>query len=335
MITPSIMYLTPEDVQEVGLPYETVCHLVESVFVEHSNNRFEMPAKTAMHPYDNTFVHIMPGYLPKFESLGCKYIMAWFDNPKKDLPSLGGLIVLNDLATGLPMAIMDTSWISNVRTAAVTAIAIKYLARRNAEVLGIVGTGLQARQHAALLNDVAPNIKTLVVYDINPEVAQEFKKDVEKYTRFNVNLCHSAEEAIKSADIVVTITGMLKPKTYLLDWVQTGTLVLPVHAGGWDPKLLHRADLLIFDDYLQCKSFFGNPGGQYYPLPEDYCQLGEIVSGQKEGRIDDNQVIVNINLGMSLHDIRIAPIILDKAIDMGLGTKLPYNVKATRIPLSD
>jgi ornithine cyclodeaminase/alanine dehydrogenase len=334
METPSIMYLTPEDIQKARLPYETICQLVESVFIEHGNNRFQMPPKPSIHPYDNTFVHIMPGYLPKFKALGLKYVMAWFDNPAKNLPSLGGVIILNDLETGLPNAIMDTAWISNVRTAAVTALSIKYLAPKNAEVLGIVGTGIQARQHVALLNEVAPDIKTINIYDINREVADKFKEDAEKLTRFNINLCYSAEKAISASDIVVTMTGIIKKKTYLLDWVKSGTLVLPVHAGGWDPQLLHRADLLIFDDYLQCKNFFGSPGCQYYPLPENYCELGQIVTGQKPGRTDDKQLIVNINLGLSLNDIRIAPVVLEKAMEMGLGTKLPYNVKATPIPLS-
>ena len=335
METPSITYLTPEDVQKAILPYETVCQLVESVFVEHGNKRFQMPPKPSIDPDEKTFAHIMPGYLPKYKALGLKYVMGWFDNPAKNLPSLGGLIILNDLETGLPNAIIDLVWINNVRTAAVTALAIKYLASKNSEVLGIIGTGIQARQHVAMLNEVAPDIKTVNIYDVNREVAEKFKEDAEKLTRFDIKLCDSAEEAISTADIIVTITGKLKEKIiYHLEWVKSGALVLPVHAFGWDPRLLHQADLLVFDDYLQSINFLDHHGNPYSPLPENHCELGQIVTGQKPGRTDDKQVIIDFNIGLALNDIRIAPVVLEKAMEMGLGTKLPYNVTATPVPLT-
>jgi ornithine cyclodeaminase/alanine dehydrogenase len=330
----TITYLSPEDIIAVDMPLAEVCQVVETAFKEHAYGRYELPPKTAMHPRPGTFVHSMPAHLSALQTMGIKYGSAYFENYKKGLPSINGLIILNDVETGIPLAIMDALWISNVRTAAVTSTAIKHLIGSNASVMCIVGAGLQSRQHMELLNQTTPCLEKIQVYDLNRTTAEKFKLDVEDGTRFKVEVKDSAKAAMHSAHVAMTATTMLDKPVFLSQWVDDGALVLPLHGGGWEPEILHRADLLVFDDYEQMYSFHGKPGGQYHPFPEETIELGRIVAGLEQGRTSDDQLIVDFNIGIALHDIAIAPIVYKRAIAKGLGTPLNYNPSLTPVPLS-
>jgi ornithine cyclodeaminase/alanine dehydrogenase-like protein (mu-crystallin family) len=197
----------------------------------------------------------------------------------------------------------------------------------------IVGAGMQSRQHVEMLNETAPSLEKIQVYDLNSATAEKFKRDVEAGTRFKVEIKDSAEAAIKGSQVIITATTMLEKSIFLSQWVENGSLVLPVHSGGWDPKIMHRADLLVFDDYEQMYSFHGKPGGKYYPFPENHTNLGRIVAGLEKGRTSDDQLVVDFNLGMALHDMAIAPVVYEKLTKKNLGMSLPYNPSFTPIPL--
>jgi ornithine cyclodeaminase/alanine dehydrogenase len=330
----TITYLSPEDIVAVDMSLGEICRAVETAFKEHAHGRYELPPKTAMHPRPGTFVHSMPAHLSALKAMGIKYGAAYFENYKKGLPSINGLIILNDVETGIPLAIMDALWISNVRTAAVTSIAMKHLMGKNASVMCIVGAGMQSRQHMELLNETAPGLEKIQIYDLNRSTAEKFKIDVEAGTRFKVEIKDSAEAAMQNAHVIMTATTMLGKPVFRSQWVADGTLVLPLHGGGWDPEVLHRADLLVFDDYEQMYSFHGKPGGQYHPFPEEHIELGRIIAGLEAGRTRDDQLIVDFNIGLALHDVAIAPVVYQRAMQKGLGTPLAYDPLRTPVPLS-
>ena len=330
----TITYLSSEDIIAVDMSLAEICQAVETAFKEHAYGRCELPPKTAMHPRPETFVHSMPAHLSALQAMGIKYAAAYFENYKRGLPSINGLIILNDVETGIPVVIMDALWISNVRTAAVTSTAIKHLIGNNASVMCIVGAGMQSRQHMEMLNETTPCLEKIQVYDLNRTTTEKFKHDVEAGTRFKVEIVDSAEAAMQGAHVVMTATTMLEKPVFLSQWVDEGTLVLPLHGGGWDPKILYRADMLVFDDYEQMYSFHGRPGGQYHPFPEEHIELGRIVAGLEKGRTSDNQLIVDFNLGLALHDMAIASIVYQRATEKELGTPLSYNPMVTPVPLS-
>jgi ornithine cyclodeaminase/alanine dehydrogenase len=330
----TISYFGPEDIMAVDMSFEEICQLVETTFREHAEGQIELPPKTAMHPRPGTYVHAMPAHLTRLKSMGIKYGAAYFENYKRGLPSINGLIILIDIETGIPLAIMDILWITNVRTAAVSSTAIKYLACKKASVMCIVGAGMQARQHVEMLNHTAPGLEKIQVYDLDGPTTDKFKSDVEAGTRFKVEIKDSIKAAIKGAHVNITATSKLDHIVFLSEWVDNGSLVLPVHTGGWDPKILHKADLLVFDDYEQMYSFYGKPGGKYYPFPEKHTNLGRIVAGLEQGRTSDDQLVVDFNLGMALHDMAIAPVVYERLMKKGVGTLLPYNPSRTPLPLS-
>ncbi len=147
-----LLYLSRADVEKVGLPMGEIIAAVECVFREKGEGRVEMPAKIGVHPAPDDFLHAMPAYLASPRSTGIKWVGNFLKNAPKGLPTISGLVVLNDPETGLPLAVMDCTWITARRTGAASAVAAKYLARADAEALTVIGCGVQGRSH---LEDVS------------------------------------------------------------------------------------------------------------------------------------------------------------------------------------
>ncbi len=139
----SFLYLSRSDVERVGLPMAEIIDALESVFREKGEGRVEMPPKPGIHTRKDAFIHAMPAYIPSLRSAGIKWISGYPENPKNDLPYITGLLILNDPDTGIPLAVMDATWITAQRTGAATAVAAKYLGRRDSSTVGILACCVQ------------------------------------------------------------------------------------------------------------------------------------------------------------------------------------------------
>jgi ornithine cyclodeaminase/alanine dehydrogenase len=265
----------------------------------------------------------MPGFLPRKKAAGMKWVSGYSDNFQYGLPAIMGLIVLNDPNTGQPIAVMDGGYTTALRTAAASGVSAKYLAVKDAAILGIVGTGVQGRYHLESFKEVLPGIKEIKIYDTNESVLAEFVSYAKERGFESINSCRSAQEVIEGTDIVVTATGHLEERIYKESWVKKGALVLPVHTRGWEKSMLDNADKFIVDNWQQFNSALGGSDGYYAPLPELYAELGEIVIGQKPGRENPAERIVNLNFGMAIHDVLMATHVLERAKAKGLGMTLP------------
>jgi ornithine cyclodeaminase/alanine dehydrogenase-like protein (mu-crystallin family) len=200
------IYLSQEDVIGVGLAVKDAISIVEDVFREHGLGRVENPPKPGVHPRQNAFIHAMPGHLSHKKAAGLKWVSRFSSNAEYDLPAVMGLIVLNDVETGQPLALMDCRWITAVRTGAASAVAAKFLAKRDAEVVGIVGAGVQGRYNLLALKEVLPTTQVARVFDINSEVLQEYVSSVSEILPFRVEAGESPRDVIEGADVVVTAT---------------------------------------------------------------------------------------------------------------------------------
>ncbi|MEE9562575.1 MAG: ornithine cyclodeaminase family protein, partial [Thermoanaerobaculia bacterium] len=147
-----LLYLSQSDVASLGVTITEIIDAVEKMFEEKAAGRVEMPPKPGIHPQPDSFIHAMPAYIPAMKSAGIKWVSGFPENYRRDLPYVSGLIVLNDPETGLPLAVMDCVWITAQRTAAASAVAAKYLARTDAETIGILGCGVQGRSHLRALH---------------------------------------------------------------------------------------------------------------------------------------------------------------------------------------
>jgi ornithine cyclodeaminase/alanine dehydrogenase len=232
--------------------------------------------------------------------------------------------VLNDVKTGQPLAVMDGGYITNLRTAAVSAVAAKYLANEDAKVLGIVGAGIQGRYHLLSLKEVLKEIEVVRVFDIYPEVSQKLLSLMSMKVPFKIEVCNSIQDVMEDADVLLTATGHLDERIFKEKMVKEGTLVLPVHTRGWEKSALTKSDKFIVDDWRQFNSFVGGTDGYYAPLPELYSELGRIVVGEKPGRENPKERIIDFNVGIAIHDVAVASEVLARAREKGLGTVLPF-----------
>lgn len=315
-------FLSQEDVICVGMTVKEVVEAVESVFREHGLKRVENPPKPGIHPLPTAFLHAMPAFLPALQAAGMKWVSSYPTNAQHNLPAVMGVIVLNDVNTGQPLAIMDCRWITAMRTGAASAVAAKYLTRKNPEIIGIVGAGVQGRFNLLAIKEVLPTITLAKYYDNIPEVQNNTIQIMKEKVPFEVKACVSAQEAIEDSDVIVTATGKLEKVVYFEKWVKAGALILPVHHRGWENQTIHKADKFITDDWAQLSMAAKTVGGFDGPLPEPYAELGEIVIRKKAGREREDERIININYGLAMEDMIIAKEIYYKARTKGLGTTL-------------
>lgn len=321
---PSInfLYLSMQDVIDVGLTFGEAVDIVEDVFREHGAKQYENPPKPGVHPRDDAFIHAMPGYLVQKKAVGLKWVSGFSSNPIKGLPTIMGLIILNDVETGQPIAAMDGAYITALRTAAASGVSARYLANEDCKVIGLVGAGIQGRYHLLTLNEVLSGIEHAKVFDTNNGVLERFVATMDEMLPFKLEAGRSAEDVIKGADIVVTATGKLDQPIFEEQWVKEGALLLPVHTRGWEVKMLDRADKLVTDDWAQFCEYAGPPHGFYSSLPDPYFELGEIIVGTKPGRESRSERIINFNVGIAIHDVAMASVVLDRARQNGKGTTL-------------
>ncbi|HDJ04723.1 MAG TPA: ornithine cyclodeaminase family protein, partial [Candidatus Bathyarchaeota archaeon] len=178
MSSQEVLYLSRSDVEKVDLKMEEIIRVVEEAFREKGLGRVEMPPKPGIHPKKDSFIHAMPAYIPKMDAAGIKWVGGFPENYKHGLPYITGLLILNDPETGVPLSVMDCTWITAKRTGAATAVAAKYLARKDSRVFGIIGCGVQGRSNLEALMAVF-NLEEVRAYDINRE---NLKRYVEEMT---------------------------------------------------------------------------------------------------------------------------------------------------------
>jgi ornithine cyclodeaminase/alanine dehydrogenase-like protein (mu-crystallin family) len=316
------IFLSQEEVIQVGFSIREVIETVEVVFREHGLKRVENPPKPGIHPLHSAFLHAMPAFLPELQAAGMKWVSSYPTNYQHNLPAVMGVIILNDMQTGIPLAIMDCRWITAARTGAASAVAVKYLARPHSEVVGIVGAGVQGRFNLLAIKEVLPSIKLVKYHDIIPENLKDTVGAMNERMPFDVLACPSVKEVIEGSDVIVTATGKLEEIAYFEKWVQPGALVLPVHHRGWENQVIQKADKFITDDWAQLSNAARTVGGFDGPLPYPYAELGEIVLGMKPGRLRDDERIIVFNYGLAMEDIAIAKQIHNRALARGLGIKL-------------
>ena len=319
-----ILYLSLKDIQGLSVPMGQIVGWVEEALRLKGLGKTEMPPKPGIHTRPDAFIHAMPAYLPDLKAAGMKWVSDYPDNYKKGLPYISGLLILNDPETGIPIAVMDCTWITAMRTGAVTAVAAKYLARPDASVIGIIGCGVQGRSNLEALAAVLKKITTVKAYDARPESQKAYVEEMGKKFKFNVVGVGSPKEAVTSSDVVVTAVPIAKdPRPVIEDsWLKPGALAAPVDLDTlWKAEVMQKVDKFCVDDTPQILRFKSE--GYLKSLPEIYADLGEIVAGKKPGRQNDKERIMSMNLGLALEDVAVAIHIYQMALEKGIGRKLP------------
>lgn len=319
----TVLYLSAQDVQDVGLSMAEIIQILEKMFKEKGNGRVEMPPKPGIHPRTDAFIHAMPAYIPSMGAAGLKWISGYPRNQEKGLPYINGLLILNESDTGMPVCIMDATWITAKRTGAATAVAAKYLARRDSTSVGIVACGVQGRSNLEALASVF-NIEIVKAYDIRPEAVENFKQEMGESLNLDIEIVHRPEDAVLGQDIVVTSGPILKDPAPAIkaEWFSKGTFASPVDFDSyWTGEAQQLADKLATDDLSQMAYY--RQEGYFKSTPLPYADLGEIVCGKKPGREREDERTICINLGLALEDVAVATVLYRNATDLGVGRELP------------
>ncbi len=318
-----LLYLSRQDVEAVALDMRTIIDLLEEAFKEKGAGRVEMPPKPGIHTQPDAFIHAMPAYIPATRAAGIKWVSGYPDNYRRGLPYISGLLILNDVETGLPYAVMDCTWITAYRTGAASALSAKYLARPNSQVVGILACGVQGRTNLEALAALF-SIKRVYAYDILPEVQSRYVEEMRARLGVEVIGVSHPRQAVEESDLVVTSGPILKhpEPTIAKGWLKPGAFASAVDFDSyWKPEALAEFDKISTDDHAQFQYY--RSVGYFQHTPDPYADLGEIVAGIKPGRENDSERTLAINLGLALDDMAIAPEIYRRAVERGIGTWLP------------
>jgi len=318
-----ILYLSHADVEAVNVDMPTIINLLQTAFEEKGHGRVEMPPKPGIHTQPDAFIHAMPAYIDGLHSAGIKWVGGYPDNPKLGLPYISGLLILNDVATGLPYAVMDCTWITGKRTGAATALAARYLARPDSETAGILACGVQGRTNLEALAALFP-IKQVYAYDILPESQERYIAEMSDLFDFEIIGVAEPRDAVVDSDLVVTSGPILHHPipTIQADWLKPGAFGSAVDFDSyWTPASLAQMDKISTDDHDQFRYY--RSIDYFQQTPDPYADLGEIVVGQKPGRESKEERILAMNLGLAIDDMAVAPEIFRCASERGIGTWLP------------
>ena len=319
----TVLYLSRRDVETINLPMQEIIDALEAMFKEKGAGRTEMPPKPGIHTRPDAFIHAMPAYIPSLQSAGMKWVSGYPDNQRRGLPYITGLLLLNDPETGIPIAIMDCTWITAKRTGAATAVAAKYLARPDSATVGIVACGVQGRSNLEALTCLF-KIKKVKAYDLYPEIAERYATEMSKALNLDIEPVKRLTEAVKGLDLVVSSGPIVKHPKPLIEpgWLSEGAFASPVDFDSyWKGDALRQIDKLATDDLLQMRYY--RQEGYFKETPEPYADLGEIVTCLKSGRESASERTMSINLGLALDDMATAIRIYKLAGAKGIGLELP------------
>jgi len=299
-----------------------IIDLLEKAFLEKGKGRVEMPPKPGIHTMPDAFIHAMPAYIPSMRAAGMKWVSGYPGNFNRGLPYISGLIVLNDVETGIPSAVMDCTWVTAMRTGAASALSAKYLARPDSETIGILACGVQGRANLEALSCVFP-IKRVYAYDVLPKVQEKFIVEMTDRLGLEILGVNGPKQAVAGSDLVVTSGPILKHPIPAIEkeWLRPGGFGSAVDFDSyWSGEALAQMDRIGTDDHAQFRYY--RSAGYFQQTPEPYADLGELVAGIKPGRRDEKERTLAINLGLALDDMAVAPTIVQRAKEKGLGVRL-------------
>ncbi|ABE47062.1 ornithine cyclodeaminase (plasmid) [Polaromonas sp. JS666] len=328
-----ISYLNGPDVAALALTNDEILAAVEMALRAQGNKEVVIEPRMHLVPEssDKGHFNVLRGYVKPLQVAGVKVVSDFVDNYKQNLPSEMALLNLFDPETGKPLAIIDATAITDMRTGAVTALGAKYLARKNSKVLGHIGARGTSYWNVRLLDHLF-DFDEIRVHSRRPESRDAFAARLSKDLGKPVTVTSDWESCVRGADIVVEASRLPAPTPLLkTEWIKPGALVMPY--GTMSAVELSLTDIMskmLVDDWGQCRK--GLPYGSLRPHVESdrlgehnlHAELGQVVAGHKPGRENDTETILFWHRGLSTTDIALGHAMLTKAATLGLGQRLIY-----------
>jgi len=307
-------YITDEEVRR-ALTMPEAMRAVKETFIQLSMGQARVPARISLEiPEFRTTALVMPAYLPRTKRLGLKLISLCEDNPSKGLPLAQAVAILMDAELGTPLAVMDASYLTAVRTGAASGAATDVLARRDARVAAIFGAGVQGKTQLEAVAAVRP-IRKVLVFDVDPQAATAFAKEMGHKLALDVEPA-SSPKALREADVICTATTSAVPVFADRD-LKPGVHINAV--GSYKPHVreipgetIRRARVYV-DQRQACLE---EAGDLIIPLrekliDEDHilAEIGEVLAGLKPGRSSADEITVFKAVGNAALDLAMASLV--------------------------
>ncbi|SFM20351.1 alanine dehydrogenase [Methanolobus profundi] len=321
-----VLWLEQSEVKSV-IDMPLTLSAVENGFREHGLKKVQMPPKSYLY-FDkhNGDLRTMPSFMEGEDIAGVKIVNVHPDNREKGLPTVMAVIVLNSTETGAPIAMMDGTHITDMRTGAAGGVAAKYLARPDPHVVGMVGTGEQARTQLLALAEVM-DIEEVKITSRNVSHCDAFEKDMKQYISCDFTKKANIRD-VCDCDVLVTTTPVREP-VVMSEWINEGTHINAIGADAMGKQELESALLkrsrIIVDDIVQAS----HSGEINVPMSSGdisesdiSAELGEVVAGVKTGRRSDEDITIFDSTGLAVQDLVTANMVYRKALEMGIGKRI-------------
>ncbi len=325
-------YLNHLDVQALAMTDAEIVAAVEQGLL--AQGRGETTIEPRMHlvpekDYPGHF-NVLRGYIRPLGVAGVKVVGDFYRNYQVGLPSELALLNLFDPKTGVPVAIVDASDITDMRTGAITAIGAKHLARKNSKILGHIGARGTSYWNVRLLHSIF-KFDEIRVHSRRPESRNAFAERLERDLGMKITVTEDWESCVRGADIVVEASRLEKPEPVLkTEWIKKGACVIPYGTmSAVELSLTDIMDKMVMDDWGQAKA---GPFGALRAHVDSgrlsettlHAELCQIVAGLKPGRESDDETNLFWHRGLSLSDIALGAAMLAKAKTLGLGQQLRF-----------
>lgn len=327
-----VTYMNRLDVEALRLTDAEILEAIETSLATQGRGEAVIKPRVHLQPgVANGHFNVLRGALkPPVDLAGVKVVGDFVDNYALGLPSELAILLLMDPRTGVPRAILDASGITDMRTGAVTAIGAKYLARKDARVLGHIGARGTAYWNVRLLCGLF-EFDEVRVHSRRKESREAFAAKLEADLGRRVVVTEDWQSCVEGADIVVEASRLDRPEPMLrTEWIKPGALVIPY--GTMSAVELSLTDImakLVVDDWGQCR---GGPFGSLRAHVEAgklsaetlHAEMGQIVAGLRPGRERDDETILFWHRGLSLSDIALGHAMLQKGERLGVGQRLRF-----------
>ena len=327
-----IRYLNHRDVQALAMTDREILDAVEGGLLAQGRGEAVIEPRMHLVPEKDGPGHfnVLRGYIRPLQLAGVKIVGDFYRNYEVGLPSELALLNLFDPKTGTPVAVIDASDITDMRTGAVTAVGAKHLARKNAHVLGHVGARGTSYWNVRLLDSVF-GFEEIRVHSRRSESRESFAARLERDLKKRITVTADWESCVRGADIVVEASRLEKPAPMLkTEWIKKGACVIPYGTmSAVELSLTDIMDKMVMDDWGQARS---GPFGALRAHVDSgrlsektlHAELGQIVAGLKPGRERDEETTLFWHRGLSLSDIALGAAMLEKAKRLGIGQTLLY-----------
>lgn len=331
-----VKVITQRDLIDAGcFNFKKAIEVCENALIDYKKGNIIFPNKVSVvfNEKSQSRINCLPAAILSQNVYGMKWVSVFPENPMKyNVQNVSAVIILSELEKGFPKAFMEGTLCSNMRTASMGAIAAKYLARKNSETIGFIGSGEQAKSHFLAMKTILPNIKVCKVSSKSLTSEEEFVRQMKKfYPDVEYVICGTNYKEAANADIIVTaISG--QEKILQADWVKEGTFYCHVAGLEDDFGVAQKADKIVCDDWEVVKHREQTISQMYKKgllKDEDiYANIDEIVMKNKVARENEREFIYFNSVGLSYLDVALSNWMYNKTIEKGLGQTINLQDKS-------